>query len=229
MATTKKKSFSRKDIKEDKLVSLYVRAREFYDDYRNHVNIALGVTAAIVVAIFFYMNNVNVAEEKAALEVSRMMPAYDQGKYLEAIEGQPGTPLMGFEKIVDEYSGTESGETAKIYLANSYYFLGKTTEAREYYEDYDGEIDMMKAASLAGLAACDASEGNWLSAAENYLDAADVSPTVPLTPSYLLNAGINYIEAGELEKAKEVLNRAKENYARSVYLQNIGRYLAQVQ
>ena len=70
------------------------------------------------------------------------MNLYDQGSYLEAIEGRPSQNIIGLKKIVEDYGSTENGETAKIYLANSYDMLGKPDEALKYYSDYDGDISI---------------------------------------------------------------------------------------
>jgi hypothetical protein len=47
------------------------------------------------VVVFFYLNNKKQNNETAALHLSRVIPVYDSGNYLEAIEGREGTNVNG--------------------------------------------------------------------------------------------------------------------------------------
>ncbi|RKY92305.1 MAG: hypothetical protein DRQ13_10510, partial [Ignavibacteriae bacterium] len=133
---TKKRKLSRKEIKEDKLVSFVYKAQSFYEDYKNKIFTYGAVVVVAVAVAYFYVNQQRADNENAGVELSRTMVLYDQGAYLQAIEGQQGTNIIGLKKIVEEYGGTENGESAKIFLANSYSFLGNYEEALKYYEDY---------------------------------------------------------------------------------------------
>ena len=148
----KKKKLSKKEIKEDKLINFYKSSVDFFEKYQSKIFIYAGVVVVVAAAIYFYLNQKNVNDEKAGLELSRIMTLYDKGSYLEAIEGIQGTNIIGLKNLVMEYGGTENGETAKIYLANCYSFLSNYEEAFKYYEDYNGSIDYFEAASLAGQA-----------------------------------------------------------------------------
>ncbi|MCH7827295.1 MAG: hypothetical protein IIC75_04885, partial [Bacteroidetes bacterium] len=144
----KKKKLTKKTIKEDKLVTSFNNALAFIDEYRSKIMLYGGIVLVTVVLIIFFVNRNIQLNQQAGLVLSRMVTIYDSGSYLEAINGKPGTKLVGLKKIVEDYSGTKNGETAKIYLANSYNFLGKYDEAFKYFKDYDGNINMYKAASL---------------------------------------------------------------------------------
>ncbi len=145
-----KKKITKKQLKEDKLRTFVEKSMSFYEDYKNKI-FTYGAVIAIAVAVaYFYVNQKNVDNENAGIELSRTMNLYDQGAYLQAIEGQQGTNIIGFKKIVEEYGGTENGESAKLFLANSYSFLGNYEEALKYYEDYNGSIDYFKAAAISG-------------------------------------------------------------------------------
>ena len=131
----KKKKLSRKEIKEDKLVSTYYKTIGLYEENKSRVLLYAGALVVLAAAIIFYINNKKESNEQAGLMLSRVMSIYDSGLYLEAIEGRQGSNVIGLKKIVEEYGSTENGEIAKIYLANSYDMLGKFDEAFKYYED----------------------------------------------------------------------------------------------
>lgn len=225
----KKKKLSRKEIKEDKLVSFYYKSYAYLEENRSRLFTYAGVAVVIIALAVFYVYHRKEQNKTASLELSRVMPLYDGGAYLQAIEGQAGTSNIGLKKLVEEYGSTENGETAKIYLANSYNFLGKIDEALKYYEDYGGGIDIYKAAALAGQAGCYASKNEYEKAADLYKKASRVSKEDALNADYLTHAGINYLNAGKKDEAKEVLTQVKKDYSTSAAYREAFPYLAQVQ
>jgi len=225
----KKKKLTKKAIKEDKLVTSFNNTLTFIDEYKSKIILFGSVTlVAAFLAIFFVNRNIQ-QNQQAGLELSRMFKVYDNGSYLVAINGKPGTNLVGLKKIVEDYGGTEKGETAKIYLANSYSLLGKYEEAYKYFKDYDGNIDMYKAASLAGQGNYYASKKDYAKAAEYFEKAAHVSKLIALDPEYLLKAGINYLLVCNKTKAKEVFNNIKTDYRTSLVSNQVDKYLAQAE
>ncbi len=225
---TKKKKLSKKEIKEDKLVSFYYKAYKYFDENKSRVSI-YAISAVVIVALaVFYVYHKKQQNQAAGDQLAKVMPLYDAGAYLEAIEGQAGTNVLGLKKIVEDYGSTENGETAKIFLANSYNTLGKTDEALKYYEDYDGSINMYQASAYAGEAGYYADKGQYDKAAELYRKAAKVTNSDVLNPDYLLHAGINYINAGKNDQAKEVFDILKKDYNTSMAYRQAYPYLAQI-
>jgi tetratricopeptide (TPR) repeat protein len=224
----KKKKLSKKEIKEDKLLNLYKSSIEFFEEYKSKFLLYAGVLVIVAAAVYFYINQKAENNEKAGIELSRIMSLYDQGSYLEAIEGKQGTNIIGLKKLVEEYSGTENGETAKIYLANSFSFLGNYDEAIKYYEGYDGSIDYFEAAALAGQAGYFANKDEFEKAANLYLKASKISKINSQNPDYLLNGGICFLKAGEKEEAKILFNSIKEDYATSLAYRDVDKYLSTI-
>ncbi len=225
----KKKKLSRKEIKEDKLVSFFYKSQSFIDENKNRLMTYGLILAAVIIGVYFYMNQKKEDNMKAGIALAKVMNIYDSGSYLEAIEGVQGTDstknIEGLKQIVQEYGSTENGETAKIYLANAYSYLGKYDEAIKYYEDYGGSLDYMKAASLSGQAGYYAGKGEYEKAADLYKEAASLEPANGENPDYLLNAGINYFNAGNKEQAKLVLTKLKDNYKPSATTREADKYI----
>ena len=226
---TRKKKLSKKEIKEDKLVSFLYNIENFYKENSSKIIMYGGILVAAIAIGYFYMNQQKAENQKAGLELSRVMQIFDSGSYLEAIEGRQGTDIIGLKRIVEEYGNTENGETAKIYLANAYAYLGNYDEAMKYYEDYSGSIDIFKATALAGKAGYYASKNEYQKAADLYKEAASVEKINAQNPDYLLNAAINYYNAGNNEEAKVLLEKIKEDYATSEATKQVDRYLALVE
>jgi tetratricopeptide (TPR) repeat protein len=223
---TKKKKLSRREIKEDKLVSTYYKAYGFIQENSSRLLTYAVILIVVALAVIYYINHKSEENEKASMALSQVIDSYDKGAYLEAIEGKAGTDNIGLKKIVEQYDGTENGETAKIYLANSYNRLGKFDEAFKYYKSYSGDIPMLKAAALAGQAGYYAYKNEFEKAGDFYRDAAHVSKYDVENPGYLLKAAINYINAGKDATAKELLNTIKTDYKTSQASREVDRYLA---
>lgn len=226
---TKKKKLSRKEIKQDRLVEFYYNTQKYFSENKNLIYMYLGVLVLVILAVVYFVDQRKEANEKAGLELSRVMELYDVGSYLEAIEGRQGTNIIGLKRIVEQYGSSENGETAKIFLANSYAALGRTDEAFEYYKDYSGSIDMYKAAAFAGQAGYHSFKGEYKKAADLYLRASRVSKQNIMRPEYLLLASINYISAGENSDAKDLLQTIKDDYKTSQAFSSVDRYLALIE
>jgi tetratricopeptide (TPR) repeat protein len=225
---TKKKKLSKKEIKQDKLVEIYYKAYGYFEENRSRILTYAGALVVLVFVIIYYINNKKENNAKAEVYLSQVMDLYDQGSYLEAIEGRPSQNIIGLKKIVEDYGSTENGETAKIYLANSYDMLGKSDEALKYYSDYDGDISIYQATSLAGQAGIYAGRKEYEKAADLFRKASRVSKTNVLNPDYLLDASINYIKAGKKEEAKGLLESLKKDYPTSQAIRKAEEYLALV-
>lgn len=225
---TKQKKLSRKEIKEDKLVEFYYKSQSFFEENKNKIFTYLGALALVVVAVILFMNYRSGQNDDAAVHLSKVMDMYDMGDYLGAIEGKKDVKMLGLKDIVAEYGSTENGETAKIYLANSYANLGKSDEALKYYEDYSGGIDIYVAASLAGQAGYYAAKGEYEKAADLYMKASKVSKTDVMNSDYMFQAAVNYFDAGDKDQAKSLLQTIKEDYKTSAVYSQVDKYLTQL-
>lgn len=225
---TKKKKLSKKEIKQDKLVEAYYKAYGFVEENRQRLMLYGGIFVVVILAVIFYINNRKQKNEAAGVELARVMDLYDSGNYLEAIQGQPGTPIIGLKKIVEEYGNTPNGETSKIYLADAYNLLGKADDAYKYYKDYDGSISLYKASALAGQAAYFEAKKEYLQAADLYKQASHVSALDVSNPYYLVNAGINYMKAGKSKEAKETFENVQKNYKTTSSAREVEKYLVQL-
>ncbi|MBT8386514.1 MAG: hypothetical protein KJO12_03810, partial [Ignavibacteria bacterium] len=74
---TKKRKLSRKEIKEDKLVSFVYKTRSFYEENTNKI-FTYGAVVVIAVALaYFYVNQKRTDNENAGVELSRTLILYD--------------------------------------------------------------------------------------------------------------------------------------------------------
>lgn len=228
---TKNKKISRKEIKQDSLVTFYYKAIQFLDEQRKNLLIGVGVIAVIVAVSLIFISKRAKGNEIAGADLLQVVQIYNQGAYQDAIDGKQTqtVKVKGLKKIVEENGSSEAGQTAKIYLANAYYNLKQYDNALNAFDSYSGSIDHLKAAAYAGQAACFEAKNDVQKAVDYYLKAAKVSSVNVLNPFYLLNASINYIELGKNDEAKELLKSIKKDYPKSEYAGQVDRYLSQVE
>lgn len=224
----KKKKLSKKEMKEDKLVTSYFKVQQFFEEHQTKILAGIAAIVVIVVLTIVYSNKVEQDNTEATTQLSRIIDVYNSGSYQEAIDGRPGTNLVGLKKIVEEFGGTEQGENARIFLAHSNYFLGDFDVAEEYYSDYSGSNAILKASALAGEAACLESKGELKKAAGLYEEAAKISSENPSNSEYLLRAGINYKNSGSKEEAKDLFETIKKEYTGTIAFNEVDKYLLSV-
>ncbi|MCP5064898.1 MAG: tetratricopeptide repeat protein [Ignavibacteriae bacterium] len=223
-----KKKISKREIQEDNLVTTFYQVQDFYDKNKQTIIIAVVAIAIIAFASAWYTNR-QIEDNLLATEaMAKVIPSYENGSFQEAIDGQPGTQLSGLKNIVDNYGGTEQGELAKIYLANSYYNLGDYANAQQWYSSFSGNSKIHKAAAYAGQAVCSENEKNYDKAADYFSKAASVSKYNAQTPDYLLNSGINFLKAQNSDKAKSIFERIKKDFGESAVAKEVDKYLAQI-
>ncbi len=222
-----KKTISKKEIKEDKLVTSYFEARSWFEENKKLIGNVAGVLAAIVIAGVFYFNNVNTNNKEATTQLGKVLKYYDDGKYEIAVNGNPQENIRGLQSIVDDYGSTKTGRTAKLFLANAYYALGKYDKALEYFLDADLSDDLLKASALAGGGACYETKGDHANAALYFERAAAVDKTEIQAPENLHHAALNYAASGNKDKAIDLLKRLKKDYSNSAYAREADRFIAE--
>lgn len=224
-----KKKITKKEIKQDRLVETFFKFKTFYEENQKTILIAAGSLIVVVLLVIYLVNRSKERDVESTTLLGNVITLYDQGQYQQAIDGIPVKKIKGLKEIAEEYDGTESGEAAKIFLANSYFNLGKVDEALKYYEDYDGDNKLFQATAYAGAASCYEMKGNKEKAAELFLKAAKVNESEVFTPEYLLYAARLYADLGKKDVAKKLLDQIKKEYSTSAQAREYERYIAEFQ
>ena len=222
-----RKKITKKELKQDKLVTTYFKVVNYLKNNRRIVSGTITVIIVAVIAVVIYLNNRRSNNTNAATELSGVLNLFNGGAYQVAINGDPTRNITGLKSIVDNYGSSESGEQAKIYLADCYYYLGDYDNAMKYFKDYDGSDRFLQASAYAGEAEVNEIRGGFESAAEYYDRAASRDSKSFLAPQYLVGAARNYIKIGKKERAVELLTRAQKDFSNSPYAGNVDYYLAE--
>lgn len=202
-----RKKLTRKEIKEDALVTAYVRIQKFIQKFGKQLNIGGFIVLAIIVIGIFMIRSKRSAEFTAMARLSIAEQFYFVSDHARAT-----TELT---EIVNTYSGTRAAGTAAFFLANTYFATNDYDNAEKYYQTYIDDYSnnkMFTASCFAGIAACRESMEQLPEAARFYENAAQKYPNSFKAPFYLKEAGRCYVLAEEFEKGKEIYKMIIEKY-----------------
>jgi TolA-binding protein len=219
-----KKKLTKRQIKEDKLVTAYFKATDWLQQNVRYVLYGVGGVAAALLIAFLVIRSHRVAEARAAVELARADLLVDNGRYEEAV----GI----LESIVEKYGGTAAARMALLDLADMHYRLGEFDLALKYFENYvkkhGGYDPLLTASALAGKAACLQGKGDYRGAAEFFVKAYEKDPKGFNAPEYLLNAAMAYERAGQLERAKALCQKVIDEFPKSNARRDAEMVLARV-
>lgn len=220
-----RKKTSRKEIKQDKLVTSYFEAKNWVDKEENKrkLMIGAGIIVILVIAVFFYINHKKKVNEEAEIKLASAMMLYDAGKYQEAMDGDSTHTITGFKELANQYGG-EAGQTAKFYLADCQYNLRDYDNALKNFEDYSGSKDLLKASALAGMASIYETKNDLKKAAELYEKAAKVNKDLVFDQEYIFYSIRCYSHSGDKEDAKRLYSTLKNDYPKSKYINDTKRF-----
>jgi len=222
-----KKGISRREIKEDKLVTTYFKTRGWIEQNKRLVSYAVGIPIALLAIFLMVENNRRQNNDRATTDLAKVYHLFDQGQYQLAIDGLPQENIRGLQSIVDDYGSTQTGEMAKMYLADSYFNLKEYDKALKYFQGVDVSDKFLSSSALAGEASCFEAKGNHEEAGNFFEQAASKYMTALQAPDDLFKAASNYSLAGKKDKAAEMLRRLKKDFPTSAYARDIDRYLVQ--
>jgi len=212
---------SKKQMKEDKLVSTAFRFSEYIQNNKRAFIIGGSAVVAIFL-IFLFMDSYTKKQNDNAKDLfARGNLSMDMGAGDEAV--------ADFKTIVEDYSGTAPAAQACFLLSNVLYEQKKYDEAMTYFEvvlSKYSDDKVMSSNAAGGLGSCYKIKGEFAKAAEYYKKAADYSEDPIFTPGFLLQAGDNYVVGGDVESAKACYQQIIDEYTSSQEIQTAKRSLA---
>ena len=133
----------------------------------------------------------------------------------------------GFLKVAEEYSGTKAANLAKAYAGICYAKLGKSQEAIDALNSFDGDDQMVAPAVKGAIGNCYAQLGDLDKAAATLLDAANQADNNTLSPIFLMQAGEILVKQGKIDEAVQAYTTIKDKYFASYQAMNIDKYIEQ--
>lgn len=212
---------------QEKVIESVSKTEQFYNENKK---IIWGcVIALVVIALAVLGYRKFIYEPKAAEAAAQLFPseaAYQLGEYELALEGDGNN--MGFKEIISEY-GKKAGRAIYFYAGTSCLNLGQYEDAIKYLKKYKGKDDLMTARAITGIG--DAYEGldDYATAQKYWAKAVKVNEDMPFNASILMKMGIQYQEAGQLDKALECFKKIEDDYPQSIEAYDVAKYISRIE
>lgn len=195
-----KRKITKKEIKQDPLLEIVYKGQYFITENKKLLTRITGGIIALVILILLIQNNRSNSESEANSLMASAMSHYQSGNYSLAVSD--------LYSLIDEYESTESGERALFYLAQVKLASGDSEEVKQYASEYINKGKSLSHRSGAHLllAEMNEKEGDYGSAAINYLKASETAITEIAVNRNLLRAASSLLENREFEKAGEIIS-----------------------
>ncbi len=219
-----RKRFTKKEIKEDKLVTTAFRTSEYIQ--KNPAPFIYGgvLVAILFAAVLLFMWSADKKQAEASTLLARARLSMEAGR------AEVG--IVDIETLIRDYAGTGQAGHGALRLANYYYHSTKEYyKALEYFEivinEYkDDNVRLANAAS--GAAACYSREGNSAEAARLFRFSADTDPQKSWAPGQMKLAIYAYLHAGDTTSAISVIEQLDIMYETSTEAMATQRLLAEI-
>lgn len=179
------------------------------------------VCAVIVIVVGCILCNNYYLEPRAneaSTELAKSQELFDQQQFDKA--------LTGFQKVASDYSSTDAGNLAQLYIGLCQANLGKWQEAVNALEDFDGKDDqMITPAAMGALGNAYANLKQLDKAVECLKKAAKMADNNSLSPTFLIQAGEILESQNKQDEALKLYQEVKEKYFNSMQYQSIDKYI----
>lgn len=204
------------------------RAKDFWGRFGKIITIALGGVIVLVGGFLIYKNFVQGPKEKKAADaIFRAEQFYAQDSLDKALNGE-GT-VLGLEKVISQYGGTDAGNRARFMAASIYIKKGNFDKAISYLKDFDAEdAPQVQARAYKLLGDAYAEKNNGKEALDYYKKAArhfeddDMAASEALFLAAYLSDKVLNDKTGAIELYKEV----KTKYGQTQWAFEAEKYLA---
>lgn len=196
--------------------------------YKKPLLIAVAAVIVVVAGVILYKNYISAPREaEASTELAKSQMLFNGQQYDQA--------LAGFQKVQSDYSGTDAGNLANLYVALCYAHQAKPdwAKALENAEKFNTSDDeMISPASQMALGDIYANNNQNDKAVDCFKKAAKMADAeaadnvnLSIAPLALRKAGILLESEGKKAEALEIYKEIKKTYVNSPVYQDIDKYI----
>ncbi len=210
------------------IVEVKENAQDFFE---KNQTLILSLLVGLVLAIGGYMvykYMIIAPKEKAAIEAMRQAQTqFARDSFALALEN-PGGGFEGFLDIIDSYSGTNAGNTAKLYAGLSYLNLGKYESAIEYLDQYSANDNVTPAMKQGALGDAYAEMGDLDKAMSYYKKAVSANGDEFTAPHYMKKLAYLQFKNGNKEEAKNTFQSIVDKYPTALESTEAEKFIARL-
>lgn len=193
-----------------------VRKQGFWEKNNKGILVGLGIIILLIGGYFGYKYWFKLPEDQKAVEAIAQAQEYFAADSLQLALNGDGKNA-GFLKVISKYSGTPSGNLAKLYAGESYLHLGDYNNAIKYLKEFDAKGSVQTQALVYGLLGDAYSElKKNEEAVDNYKKASSTfESNQAMSSEYLYRAASLYEVMGKNKEAIELFTQLKDKYPRT--------------
>ena len=198
------------------------KTEAFFEKYKKAIIIAVVAIIAIVVCAILLNNYYfEPRQQEASTELAKAQELFGTEQFDKA--------LPAFQKVSDDYSSTDAGNLAQLYIGLCQANLGKWQEAVNALESFSTRDDQMISPAAEGALGNAYANLNQLDKAVEHLKkAAKMADNNSLSPTFLIQAGEILESQGKKDEALKLYQEIKEKYFNSMQYQTIDTYIERV-
>ena len=197
----------------------------FVEKYLKQTVIAVVVVILIIVGIFAFRHYYLIPKAKEAQTAIFPAQDYFESQQWELALNGDSIGNIGFLDVIDEFSGTPTGNLAKAYAGICEYNLKNYESALKYFKSYKGKEQLFAAQIVGAIGDCEANLGNLEIAAKQFEKAAEQANSSQLSPIYWNKAGVIYDQLGNYKKSLSVYETIKIKYPQSQEAMSVDKYI----
>lgn len=214
---------------EDQLVDVVEvrdKTQHFFEENKTTVLGAIALLVLLVGGFLVYKYMFQQPKEtNAKAAIYKAEQQFQRDSFALALEN-PGGGFEGFLDIIDNYSGTKTANTAKLYAGISYLNLGRYDDAIEYLNAHSAAGTYSPIVKNGNLGDAYSEKGEFDQAMSYYQKAANAGDDDLLSPYYLHKLGVLAKRQGDKSKALNALKKIKDKYPDSVEANKVDRLIA---
>ncbi len=187
----------------------------------------LGFIFLVVGGYFGYNYYIGGQDQQAQKDMFQAVRYFEADSLNLALKGDGNN--LGFEQIIEDYSGTDAANLANFYAGAISLKQGKYALAILYLEDFKSNdlLVQPRAFSLIGDAYMEQKE--YEDAANFYGKASSFNPNKYFTPTYLMKEALALEKLNQNDKAKEAYQKIIDQYFDSSEYQNARKFKARLE
>jgi tetratricopeptide (TPR) repeat protein len=208
----------------EQIEEVLTSSEQFIEKYQKQLSLIAIAIILVVVGYMGYQKFYKAPLEKEATEqIAGAQLNFSNDSYKVALEGDGNK--LGFIDILNNYSSTKVGNTAKAYAGVCYLKLGQFDKAIELLEGFNSNDFIISQLAIANLGDAYMEKGEYAKAANNYEKAAANNANEFSTPIYLMKAGGAHELNKDFEKAVVAYERIQTEFSKSIEARDIEKYI----
>ena len=210
---------SRKEKRQEETLIDIVEAKQGAVEYfEKNKTLIIGAIVAVILLVGGYIINKYLLqmpkENQAKYAIFKAEQQFQRDSFALALEN-PGGGYEGFLDIIENYSGTQTANLAKLYAGISYMNVGRFNDAVEYLNAHSASGDYSPILKNGNLGDAYSELGDMDKAVSAYKSATTGAQDALLTPYYLYKLGLLSKRNGDEAGANAAFAKIMDSYPTS--------------